>query len=95
MHVGTNNFGNTPEEISEGIVEIVHSIRARLPETYIVVVVSMFVIFNVLMYICVLEYRHLYVHEHKKRVAFSNQGFNPLKTFNSIQVNNRRENVVV
>lgn len=43
MHVGTNNFGNSPEEISEGIVEIVHSIRARLPETYIVVVVSMFV----------------------------------------------------
>lgn len=38
VHVGTNNFGNSPEEISEGIVEIVHSVRARHPETYIVVV---------------------------------------------------------
>ncbi|XP_050443494.1 platelet-activating factor acetylhydrolase IB subunit alpha2-like [Adelges cooleyi] len=36
IHVGTNNFGNTPEEISEGILMIVNEIKTRLPDCYIV-----------------------------------------------------------
>lgn len=40
LHVGTNNTENTAEQIAEGIVEIVHRIRAKLPDTYIVLPVS-------------------------------------------------------
>ncbi|XP_036320199.1 platelet-activating factor acetylhydrolase IB subunit beta homolog [Rhagoletis pomonella] len=36
LHVGTNNIENSAEQIAEGIVEIVHRIRAKLPGTYIV-----------------------------------------------------------
>ncbi|XP_054278799.1 platelet-activating factor acetylhydrolase IB subunit beta homolog [Macrosteles quadrilineatus] len=38
VHVGTNNFGDLPEDISDGIVEIVNVIRERHPDTYIVFV---------------------------------------------------------
>lgn len=40
LHVGTNNFGDPPEHISDGIVEIINVIRERHPETYIVFIVS-------------------------------------------------------
>ncbi|KAJ3653336.1 hypothetical protein Zmor_012593 [Zophobas morio] len=37
LHVGTNNNANTPEEITEGIVEIVNNIREKHHDVYIVV----------------------------------------------------------
>ncbi|XP_049840794.1 platelet-activating factor acetylhydrolase IB subunit alpha1 [Schistocerca gregaria] len=37
LHVGTNNLGFTPEEIVEGIMEIVNVIQEKQPEAYIVV----------------------------------------------------------
>ncbi|KAJ8960721.1 hypothetical protein NQ318_020013 [Aromia moschata] len=37
LHVGTNNHTNTPEEIKDGIVEILHVIREKHPDVYIVV----------------------------------------------------------
>ncbi|XP_025423022.1 platelet-activating factor acetylhydrolase IB subunit beta-like [Sipha flava] len=37
LHVGTNNFGNSPEEISEGILTIIKEIRSKLPDCYIIV----------------------------------------------------------
>ncbi|XP_022901860.1 platelet-activating factor acetylhydrolase IB subunit beta homolog [Onthophagus taurus] len=37
LHVGTNNHGNTPEEIIEGIIEIINTIKEKLSNTYIVV----------------------------------------------------------
>lgn len=40
VHVGTNNISNSAEDTAEGIVEIVKTIRGRLPECYIVIVVS-------------------------------------------------------
>ncbi|XP_015371626.1 PREDICTED: platelet-activating factor acetylhydrolase IB subunit beta-like [Diuraphis noxia] len=36
LHVGTNNFGNTPDEISEGILTIIKEIKFKLPECYII-----------------------------------------------------------
>lgn len=36
LHVGTNNHKNTPEEIIEGIENLVNVIREKHPETYIV-----------------------------------------------------------
>lgn len=42
VHVGTNNFGDPPEDIADGIVETVNVIRDRHPETYIVFVVSIY-----------------------------------------------------
>lgn len=41
LHVGTNNVNNKAEEIADGIYEIVQRIRSRLPDTYIVLPVSM------------------------------------------------------
>lgn len=40
--VGTNNICNTPEEVSDGIVEIVKASKVKLPEAYIVVIVRLF-----------------------------------------------------
>lgn len=40
LHVGTNNYDNVPEEIAEGIVEIVYKIREKHPDVYIVLPVS-------------------------------------------------------
>ncbi|XP_017773048.1 PREDICTED: platelet-activating factor acetylhydrolase IB subunit beta homolog [Nicrophorus vespilloides] len=37
LHVGTNNHQNTPEEIVDGITEIINSIKEKLPDVYIVV----------------------------------------------------------
>uniref|UniRef100_A0A1B6E6I7 SGNH hydrolase-type esterase domain-containing protein n=1 Tax=Clastoptera arizonana TaxID=38151 RepID=A0A1B6E6I7_9HEMI len=36
VHVGTNNITNTSEEISEGIIKVMNTIRERFPDTYIV-----------------------------------------------------------
>lgn len=36
LHVGTNNYNSTPEEIVDGIVEIVYRIKDRHPDAYIV-----------------------------------------------------------
>ncbi|GLV46178.1 Platelet-activating factor acetylhydrolase alpha [Carabus blaptoides fortunei] len=36
LHVGTNNHSNTPEEICDGILEIIHVMREKHPEAYIV-----------------------------------------------------------
>ncbi|KAL1110419.1 hypothetical protein AAG570_007950, partial [Ranatra chinensis] len=36
--VGTNNYGSSPEEIADGIREIVIAIRQHLPNAYIVVI---------------------------------------------------------
>ncbi|KAL5275875.1 PAFAH1B2 family protein [Megaselia abdita] len=36
LHVGTNNVDNSPEEVSEGIFEIIKKIKEKLPDTYIV-----------------------------------------------------------
>ncbi|KAL3280618.1 hypothetical protein HHI36_003855 [Cryptolaemus montrouzieri] len=37
LHVGTNNHRNKPEEIFEGILEIIHTIKEKQPDVYIVV----------------------------------------------------------
>ncbi|KAI8428028.1 hypothetical protein MSG28_002322 [Choristoneura fumiferana] len=36
VHVGTNNVENTPEQVCEGILEIIRSIREKHPSAYIV-----------------------------------------------------------
>lgn len=36
LHVGTNNVDNSPEEIAEGIYQIILKIREKLPDAYIV-----------------------------------------------------------
>ncbi|XP_063358502.1 platelet-activating factor acetylhydrolase IB subunit beta homolog [Cydia amplana] len=36
VHVGTNNIENTPEQVCEGILEIIRSIREKHPSAYIV-----------------------------------------------------------
>lgn len=41
LHVGTNNIDHTPEQICEGILEIVHTIREKHPSVYIVLPVCM------------------------------------------------------
>ena len=40
LHVGTNNFNHTPDQVCEGILEIVHTIREKHPSVYIVLPVS-------------------------------------------------------
>lgn len=40
LHVGTNNVSNAPEEVAEGISEIVKSVREKLAEVYVVLTVS-------------------------------------------------------
>lgn len=40
LHVGTNNHLNTPEQIIDGITEIIKCIKDRQPDVYIVVPVS-------------------------------------------------------
>lgn len=37
LHVGTNNHTNTPEEIAEGVLEIINAIRDKHQDVYIVV----------------------------------------------------------
>ncbi|XP_060518045.1 platelet-activating factor acetylhydrolase IB subunit beta homolog [Cylas formicarius] len=37
LHVGTNNYNNSPEEIRDGIIEIINAIRDRHPNIYIVI----------------------------------------------------------
>lgn len=37
LHVGTNNYENTAEEIAEGVLVLVNTIREKQPEAYIVV----------------------------------------------------------
>lgn len=36
VHVGTNNVENTPEQVCEGILEIIRTIREKHPSAYIV-----------------------------------------------------------
>lgn len=36
LHAGTNNHTNTPEQIIEGIIELINSVRDKHPEVYIV-----------------------------------------------------------
>lgn len=40
LHVGTNNIEHSASEISEGIMEIVKTIREKHPNAYIVIPVS-------------------------------------------------------
>lgn len=40
IHVGTNNVNHTPDQVCEGILEIVHTIREKHPSVYIVLPVS-------------------------------------------------------
>jgi platelet-activating factor acetylhydrolase IB subunit beta/gamma len=40
LFVGTNNHGNTAEQIAEGIEAIVEAIRKRQPQTYTIVLVN-------------------------------------------------------
>ncbi|CAG9835224.1 unnamed protein product [Diabrotica balteata] len=37
LHVGTNNLSNTPEEIRDGLMELIEIIRKKHPNVYIVV----------------------------------------------------------
>ncbi|CAG9768362.1 unnamed protein product [Ceutorhynchus assimilis] len=37
LHVGTNNYNNNPEDIRDGIIEIIYAIRERHPDVYIVI----------------------------------------------------------
>lgn len=40
LHVGTNNIDHTPEEVTEGILEIIRTIKEKQPNAYIVLPVS-------------------------------------------------------
>lgn len=40
LHAGTNNTQNTPDEIVDGIIEIIKAIRFKFPDVYIVFPVS-------------------------------------------------------
>lgn len=40
LHVGTNNITNTPEEIRDGILELLDVLREKHPDVYIVLPVS-------------------------------------------------------
>jgi hypothetical protein len=40
VHVGTNNVEHTPEQVCEGILEIIRIIREKHPSAYIVLPVS-------------------------------------------------------
>lgn len=40
LHVGTNNITNSPEEIRDGILELLDVIREKHPDVYIVLPVS-------------------------------------------------------
>lgn len=42
LHVGTNNYANTPEEVTDGIVELIKEIRERHPDVYIVLPVVIY-----------------------------------------------------
>lgn len=42
LHVGTNNFKESPQQIIDGIIELINCIREKQPEAYIVIPVSMF-----------------------------------------------------
>lgn len=42
LHVGTNNTQNTPDEIVDGIIEIIKAIRYKFPDVYIVFPVSIY-----------------------------------------------------
>nr|CAI5866160.1 unnamed protein product [Callosobruchus analis] len=42
LHVGTNNFQNSAEEIRDGILNLIDVIREKHPDVYIVVPVSLF-----------------------------------------------------
>lgn len=44
LHVGTNNFKETPEQVIEGILELIKVIREKQPNAYIVLPVSIFII---------------------------------------------------
>lgn len=37
LHVGTNNYNNTPEDIKDGVIEIIHAIRDKHCDVYIVI----------------------------------------------------------
>lgn len=41
LHVGTNNITNSPEEIEDGVLELLDLIREKHPDVYIVLPVSM------------------------------------------------------
>lgn len=43
--VGTNNTQHTADEVAEGILEIVKNIREKLPDAYIVLPVTVFILF--------------------------------------------------
>lgn len=46
MHVGTNNVEYTPEQVCEGILEIIRTIREKHPSAYIVLPVSITFLFK-------------------------------------------------
>lgn len=48
VHVGTNNVDHTPEQVCEGILEIIGTIREKHPSGYIVLPVSILVSLYVL-----------------------------------------------
>lgn len=56
LHVGTNNYKNTPEEISEGIINIINNIQERHPNVYIVLPVShKLTCIDILVFICTID----------------------------------------
>uniref|UniRef100_A0A182U1L6 SGNH hydrolase-type esterase domain-containing protein n=1 Tax=Anopheles melas TaxID=34690 RepID=A0A182U1L6_9DIPT len=42
LHAGTNNIGDSSEEVTEGILELVRTIRQKLPDVYIILPVILF-----------------------------------------------------
>lgn len=40
LHVGTNNHSNSPEEVVNGLIEIINTINEKHKNTYVVVPVS-------------------------------------------------------
>lgn len=56
VHVGTNNVEHTADQVCEGILEIIRTIREKHPSAYIVLPVS--IIFSLLIIIfgpCLIE----------------------------------------
>lgn len=40
LHVGTNNFKETPDQIIDGIIELINTIREKQADAYIVLPVN-------------------------------------------------------
>lgn len=58
VHVGTNNVEHTAEQVCDGILEIIRTIREKHPSAYIVLPVSIFYIHHFFVQNLFLKYEY-------------------------------------